>query len=247
MPTISGVFGDESLSDALVSIITDSVQENETIQGVAVTLTGNAVVATDRRVLFVTEEDLSLEIDYEGITGIEVRTGWWSRGITFATEEGEIECDVENKDVVTAFGDIVRQRAPHIDLPESGGESSGLMGRVRGVFDTATGQDIRKYEEFVEASTTVLVGLHRDQSAMAERQAEIEDETADVRRIQEAFDVRLKRLEQTIGELREGDSDSSGLKASEAGTSASSMNRLVLVIAIVAIILSVASIVLRFV
>ena len=95
MPTISGVFGDESLSDALVSIITDSVQENETIQGVAVTLTGNAVVATDRRVLFVTEEDLSLEIYYEA-TLLESRRNWWSGGISYATE---IECDVEDKDV----------------------------------------------------------------------------------------------------------------------------------------------------
>ena len=174
--------------------------------------------------MFVSEEQVDLEIDYEELTGVEIRTGWWSRGITFATEEGEIECFIEDRDAVTEFGDIILQRAPHLDTPEDSGEGGGLMGRVKSVFDTATGQDIRKFEEFVEASTTVLVGLHRDQTAQAEKQtqlesgiedvrqaqdaidskqAQLEDGIRDVRRVQEAMDAKLADLDESVGELRE--------------------------------------------
>ena len=154
------VLGDQSLSEELLRVIEGAVAEGEPIRGILATLAGNAVVATDQGLLFATEESVNLKLNYEAVTAIELRTGWWSRGITFATEEGEIECDVEDKDVVTAFGNIVRQHAPHIDVPEGSGGSGGLMSRARGVFDTATGQDIRKFEEFVESSTTVLGPVH---------------------------------------------------------------------------------------
>ena len=145
------------------------------------------------------------------------------------------------------MADIIRERAPHIDVPESDGESGGLMGRVKGVFDTATGQDIRKFEEFVEAATTVLVGLHRDQTATAEKQLQLEDGIESVRESQETIAAKLDRLDEAIGELRERIDASTSLEAHEAGTGASSVNRVVLAICLAAIILSVVSIVLRFV
>ena len=119
------VLGDKALSEELLRVIEAVLARNESISGILPTLSGNVVAATDKRLLFATEEQVDLELDYEAVTAIEIRTGWWSRGITFATEEGEIECDVEDKDVVTAFGNIVRQHAPHIDVPEGGGGSGG--------------------------------------------------------------------------------------------------------------------------
>ena len=241
------VLGDKALSEELLRVIEAVLARNESISGILPTLSGNAVAATDKRLLFATEEQVDLELDYEAVTAIEIRTGWWSRGITFATEEGEIECDVEDKDVVTAFGNIVRQHAPHIDVPEGGGGSGGLISRARGVFDTATGQDIRKFEEFVETSTTVLVGLHRDQAAMAEKQTQLEDGIENVRQAQEAIDARLARLDEATRELCERVDASNRMKAQEAGSGVSSINRLVLFTSLAAIILAIASIVLRFV
>ena len=197
------VLGDQSLSEELLRVIEGAVAEGEPIRGILATLAGNAVVATDQRLLFPTEETVELELGYEDITGIEIRTGWWSRGITFLTSEGGVQCDVSDRDAVVAMADIIRERAPHIDVPESDGESGGLMGRVKGVVDTATGQDIRKFEEFVEAATTVLVGLHRDQTAMAEKQLQLEDGIESVRESQETIDAKLDRLDEAIGELRE--------------------------------------------
>ena len=241
------VLGDQSLSEELLRVIEGAVAEGEPIRGILATLAGNAAVATDQRLLFPTEETVELELGYEDITGIEIRTGWWSRGITFLTSEGGVQCDVSDRDAVVAMADIIGERAPHIDLPESDEESGGFMGRVKGVFDTATGQDIRKFEEFVEAATTVLVGLHRDQTAMAEKQLQLEDGIESVRESQETIDAKLDRLGEAIGELRERIDASTSLKAHEAGTGASSVNRVVLAICLAAIILSVVSIVLRFV
>ncbi len=262
------VLGDDAISSELLTVIEGALARNESVLGILLTLSGNAVAATHTRLVFATEEQVELELDYQDITAVEVKTGWWSRGITFATEEGEIECDVEDRDVVTAFGDLIRQRAPHVVAPEGGGDSGGLMGRVRGVLDTATGQDIRKFEEFVEASTTVLVGLHRDQTAQAEKQAQLENGIEDVRQSQEAIDARLAQLEdgirdvrqaqestaaklekldESIGELRERIDASNSMKAQEPETVGSSLNRVVLAVSLVAIVLSIVSVALRFV
>ena len=241
------VLGDKAISGELLTVIEGALAKYESVLGVLPTLSGNAVAATDTRLVFATEEQVDLELDYQAITAIEVKTGWWSRGITFATQEGEIECDVEDRDVATAFGDLVRQCAPNVVSPVGGGDSGGLMDRVKGVFDTATGQDIRKFEEFVEASTTVLVGLHRDQATQAEKQTQLEDGIADVRQAQESIYAKLASLDESIGELRERVDTFISMKAQEPATVGSSLNRVVLAVSLVAIVLSVVSVAVRFV
>ena len=259
------ILGGKAISGELLRVVEAALARNESVLGILPTLSGNAVAATSARLVFATKEQIDLELDYEAITAMEVRTGWWSRGITFATEEGEIECDVEDKEVVTAFGDIVRQRAPHIEVPEDGG---GLMGRVKGVVDTATGQDIRKFEEFVEESTTVLVGLHRDQTVQAEKQSELdsgiedvrqaqealdakqaqlEDGMRDVRQAQEAIDAKLANLDESIGELRERFDEFTSKWVQEPATEGPSLNRVVLAVSLAAIVLSFVSVVLGLV
>ena len=119
------VLGDQSLSEELLRVIEGAVAEGEPIRGILATLAGNAAVATDQRLLFATEESVNLKLNYEDLTAMEIRTGWWSRGISFLTSEGDVECDVSDRDAVVAMADIIRERAPHIDLPESDGESGG--------------------------------------------------------------------------------------------------------------------------
>ena len=259
------VLGDKAISGELLRVIEGALARDESVLGVLPTLSGNAVAASDKRLLFASEEQIDLEVEYDAITAMEVKTGWWSRGITFATEEGEIEFDVQDRDAVTAFGDIIWQRAPQIAVPEDG---AGFMGRVKGVVDTATGQDIRKFEEFVETSTTVLVGLHQDQTALAEKQSQLEDGIndvrqaqeatdakqsqledgiGDVRQAQEAIDAKLANLDESVGKLREQVDAFISMETQEPATGGSSLNRVVLAVSLVAIVLSVVSIALRFV
>ena len=139
------------------------MQEDEHILAVAATSAGGALVATDQRILAVEEEGVVLDSGYDDITDLEVRTRWWSRGISLKTREGEAEYGIRDRDAVMRMGNIIGDRASGVDVSEDDRGGGGLMGRAKGVLDTATGQDIRKFEEFVEAATTVLVGVHRDQ------------------------------------------------------------------------------------
>ena len=148
MPATEEILGDETPSDAVMGTVRGAVQSNEPILGIVVTSEGDALVATEQRLLIATEAELVLDTGYEGITDLEVRTGWWSRGITLRTSEAEFECDIDDRDAATAMGTIIGDRAPGLDPDDTGEDGGGLMGRAKGVFDTATGQDIRKFEEF---------------------------------------------------------------------------------------------------
>ena len=154
---------------------------------------------------------------------------------------------IDDRDAATAMGTIIGDRAPGLDPDDTGEDGGGLMGRARGVFDTATGQDIRKFEEFVESATTVLVGLHRDQAATSGRLSELGDSVESIRQAQEEIDESLGRLDTAVAELREEIADSRSTVSSDGESGPSSMNRTILVISVVALILSVASLVLRFV
>ena len=220
-----------------MEIVRSSVRDGEQILAVVATSGGGALVATDQRVLAVEEDEMVLDSAYENVTNLEVRTRWWSRGITLETRDGEGEFGIGDRDAVTTIGDIIGDRASETNVPESDRRGGGLMGRAKGVVDTVTGQDIRKFEEFVEAATTVLVGVHRDQEALRGEVTGLEES---IRERQEEIDGRLGSVDASVNQLRE---------EFDAFRSANTwfVNRVVLVISIVAIILSVVSIVLRFV
>ena len=231
------ILGEESPSDSVMGIVRTSVQEDEHILAVAATSAGGALVATDQRILAVEEEGVVLDSGYEDITDLEVRTRWWSRGISLKTREGEAEYGIRDRDAVMRMGNIIGDRASEVGAPESDRGVGGLMGRAKGVLDTATGQDIRKFEEFVETATTVLVGVHRDQQ---ELRAEVTGLEESIRERQDGIDERLGSLDATITELRE---EFDAFRAANTWF----VNRVVLVISIIALVLSAVSIVLRFV
>ena len=150
---------------------------------------------------------------------------------------GEAEYGIRDRDAVTRMGNIIGDRASGVDVAESGRGDGGLMGRAKGVLDTATGQDIRKFEEFVEAATTVLVGVHRDQEALRGEVTGLEEA---IRERQDGIDERLGGVDATITALRE---EFDAFRA----TNTWFVNRVVLVISIIALVLSAVSIALRFV
>lgn len=68
-------------------------------------------------------------------------------------------------------------------------DRTGILGRVRNAVGTAkqtakssaevmTGADIRRFEEFVDATATVVVGMHQDQRDLGKRLALLEERTA---------------------------------------------------------------------
>ena len=213
------------------------MQEDEHILAIAATSAGGALVATDQRILAVEEEGVVLDSGYEDITDLEVRTRWWSRGISLTTREGEAEYGIRDRDAVMRMGNIIRDRASGVDVSEGDRGGGGLMGRAKGVLDTATGQDIRKFEEFVEAATTVLVGVHRDQQALKGEVTGLEES---IRQRQDEIDESLGGVDSTVTELRE---EFDAFRASNTWF----VNRVVLVVSVIAIILSAVSIALRFV
>ena len=98
------------------------------------------------------------------------------------------------------MGDIIREHAVGVDKSGSDRKGGGLVDRARGVLDTATGQDIRKFEEFVEAATTVLVGVHRDQESLRGEVTGLEES---VRQRQDDIDERIGSVDEKLTELRE--------------------------------------------
>ena len=231
------ILGKESPPNAVMEIVRSSAQEDEQILAIVATSGGGALVATDRRILAVEEEDVVLDSAYEDITDLEVRTRWWSRGISLKTREGGVECGVRERDALVRIGNIIGDRASEVGVPESDRGGGGLMDRAKGVLDTATGQDIRKFEEFVEAATTVIVGVHRDQTALRGEVAGMEES---IRERQEEIDGRLGGVDAAVTELRE---EFDAFRAANTWF----VNRVVLVISVIAIILSAVSIALRFV
>ena len=215
------ILGEESPPDAVMEIVRSSLQDDEHILAVAATSMGGALVATELRALAV-EEEVVFDSAYEDITDLEVRTGRWSRGITLKTDNVVAEIDINDRDAAVTMGDIIGEHAPGVDMPESDRKGGGLMDRARGVLDTATGQDIRRFEEFVEAASTVLVGVHRDQETLRSEVTELEES---VRQRQDEIDGRIVSVDEKVTELRE---EFDAFRSSNA----SSMIRLVLAVSI---------------
>ena len=129
MPGVNeGVLGGEMPSDMVLGVIGDATQSDEAIVGIMVTTDGNALVATEQRLLIATQQGLECDCVYEDITAFEVRTGWLKRGISFISSRGDFECATEDGDAVVVMGNIIRGRTPHIDSPviaEDGGWTGG--------------------------------------------------------------------------------------------------------------------------
>ena len=86
---------------------------------------------------------------------------------------------------------------------------SGLSGRLRraagsagkrvvGSAQAIAGADIRQFQDFADAATTVVVGVHRAQAEMNDRLASVEQSVADMRRSQAELVEGMSRLQQSV-------------------------------------------------
>ncbi len=96
--------------------------------------------------------------------------------------------------------------------------SSGIFDRARNLLGSAregakrsaevmTGSDIRRFEEFADATTTVVVGVHRDQADLRERLTLTEQSVADLQQGQADLRESLTRTEQSAADLQQGQAD----------------------------------------
>lgn len=72
---------------------------------------------------------------------------------------------------------------------------------VRRSADVMSGADIRRFEEFTDAVTTAVTGVHRDQSELRESLRVTEQSVGDLRGGQADLVERLSRLERTTHSL----------------------------------------------
>ena len=80
---------------------------------------------------------------------------------------------------------------PPEEQPGGGGIGSRLAGAfsqgrqtVRRTSDVFTGADIRRFDEFTDAVTRVIVGIHQDQAELQEQLARLEKGIADIHQTQ---------------------------------------------------------------
>ncbi len=87
--------------------------------------------------------------------------------------------------------------------------SEEVFERVTKTVDVLTGEDIRRFNEFVDATTTVVVGLHRDQEELSAR---LSSEANAVGELSKSSST----VQQAIAELREAHTKlADGLRGAE--------------------------------
>ena len=100
-------------------------------------------------------------------------------------------------------GDAVSESAAQVDealtkSADRAGLSDQLDATRRGVRrsgEVLSRADIRQFDEFTDAVTRVVVGLHRDQAELASRLAQLEQTIADLRQENARMTERLAGLE----------------------------------------------------
>ena len=93
---------------------------------------------------------------------------------------------------------------------EREGERRGIADGAKGVIgsarqqvsrsvDVMTGADIRRFDEFTDATTRAVVGVHQDLSELRQQVARTQGVADDVQERQKRLNERLDQLEQSAG------------------------------------------------
>ena len=109
------------------------------------------------------------------------------------------------------MGEIADDR----EQTEERGGRSGAFDKAKGVLGSAkqqvsrsaevlSGADIRKFDDFTDATTRAVVGVHRDQAELREGLGRTDQAVNDVREIQANLAEQLVRTNQTIDDVRQG-------------------------------------------
>ena len=125
----------------------------------------------------------------------------------------------------------------------------GILDRARGAIGSATrrarrsaevmsGADIRGFEEFTDAATTAIIGVHQDQAELRERLTATEQSLDELQQGQAKLVGDLTRVEHSIRDLTE--SEESGADSLSPWTIAfGAMSAVALVLGIVAIVMAI--------
>ena len=90
----------------------------------------------------------------------------------------------------------------------------GVFDRARGVVGAAqrqasrsaevlSGSDIRRFDEFTDATTRAVVGVHRDQGELREHLADMDRAVKELRQEQLSVAERIETTEQSIRDMRQ--------------------------------------------
>ena len=95
-----------------------------------------------------------------------------------------------------------------VEQTEREGERRGIVDRAKGVIgsarqqvsrsaDVMTGADIRRFDEFTDATTRAVVDIHQDLSELRKQVARTQDVADDIQERQKRLTERLDQLEQS--------------------------------------------------
>ena len=98
---------------------------------------------------------------------------------------------------------------------EGKGGRPGVFDRARGAIGAAkrqasrsaevlSGSDVRKFDDFTDATTRAVVGVHRDQAELRERLERTDQTVDDVRQRQARLAERFEHLEQSVDRVLRG-------------------------------------------
>ena len=93
---------------------------------------------------------------------------------------------------------------------EREGERRGIVDRAKGAIgsarqqvsrsaDVMTGADIRRFDEFTDATTRAVVGIHQDLSDLRQQVVRTQGVAVDIQERQKRLNERLDQLEQSAG------------------------------------------------
>ena len=96
------------------------------------------------------------------------------------------------------------------DQTEREGERQGIFDRAKDVIgsareqasrsaDVMTGADIRRFDEFTDATTRAVVGVHQDLSELRQQVARTQGVAEDIQEGQKCLNERLDQLERSAG------------------------------------------------
>ena len=89
-------------------------------------------------------------------------------------------------------------------LDRVGAAASAAKQSVQRSAEVMTGADIRKFEDFTEAATTAIIGVHRDQAELREQLARTEQSLHALQQGQTELREQLARTEQSLHALEQG-------------------------------------------
>ena len=106
-----------------------------------------------------------------------------------------------------------------VEEPTEGkGGRPGVFDKAKGVVGAAqrqvsrsaevlSGSDIRRFDDFTDAATRAVVGVHRDQAELREHLADMDRMVKELRREQLSVAARLETTEQSVRDMRHQQSE----------------------------------------